>query len=64
MYACTGLPIIVAVTSSAVSAGQMSATNASILVAGGGITVLACPLTATLVLKLSTREPVEEAVVQ
>jgi Kef-type K+ transport system membrane component KefB len=50
MYAATGLPIIVAVTSSAVSAGQMSQANASILVAGGGITVLACPLVGTLLL--------------
>jgi Kef-type K+ transport system membrane component KefB len=50
MYACTGLPIIVAVTASAVSAGQMTSTNASILVAGGGITVLVCPLVATLLL--------------
>jgi hypothetical protein len=50
MYAATGLPIIVAVTSSAVSAGQMSTQNASVLVAGGAITVLACPLVATLLL--------------
>ena len=55
MYACTGLPIIVAVTASAVSAGQMSPTNASILVAGGGITVLVCPLVATLVLRRRPR---------
>jgi Kef-type K+ transport system membrane component KefB len=61
MYACTGLPIIVAVTSNAVSAGQMSPTNASILVAGGGITVLACPMIATLVLNRHPREPVEPA---
>jgi len=53
-YAATGLPIIVAVTSSAVSAGQMTITNASVLVAGGAITVLVCPLTATLLLG---REP-------
>jgi len=59
MYACTGLPIIVAVTASAVSAGQMSPTNASILVAGGGITVLVCPLVATLVLRRHPRERTE-----
>ena len=59
MYACTGLPIIVAVTASAVSAGQMSPTNASILVAGGGITVLVCPLVATLVLRRRPRERTE-----
>lgn len=34
LYAATGLPITVAVTTVAVSAGQMSAENASILVAG------------------------------
>lgn len=50
LYASTGLPIIVAVTSAAVSAGQMSTTNASVLVAGGAVTVLACPLAATLLL--------------
>jgi len=49
-YAATGLPIIVAVTASAVSAGQMTTTNASVLVAGGAITVLLCPLAATLLL--------------
>ena len=59
MYAATGLPIIVAVTASAVSAGQMSPTSASILVAGGGITVLICPMVATLVLNRRPREPIE-----
>jgi Kef-type K+ transport system membrane component KefB len=54
-YAATGLPIIVAVTASAVSAGQMSPTNASVLVAGGGITVLLCPLAASLVLERAPR---------
>jgi hypothetical protein len=44
MFASTGLPIIVAVTSVAVSAGEMSMTNASVLVAGGALTVLICPL--------------------
>ena len=46
LFASTGLPIIVAVTSVAVSAGEMSTTNASVLVAGGAVTVLACPLLA------------------
>jgi Kef-type K+ transport system membrane component KefB len=50
LYAATGLPIIVAVTSSAVSGGQMTTENASVLVAGGAITVLTCPLAATLLL--------------
>lgn len=44
MFASTGLPIIVAVTSVAVSAGEMTITNASVLVAGGALTVLICPL--------------------
>jgi Kef-type K+ transport system membrane component KefB len=44
MFASTGLPIIVAVTSVAVSAGEMTTTNASVLVAGGALTVLICPL--------------------
>lgn len=46
LFASTGLPIIVAVTSVAVSTGQMSTTNASVLVAGGAVTVLVCPLLA------------------
>jgi Kef-type K+ transport system membrane component KefB len=48
LYAATGLPIIVAVTSTAVASGQMTAQNASVLVAGGAITVLLMPLAATL----------------
>ena len=48
LFAATGLPIIVAVTTTAVSAGQMSSANASVLVAGGAVTVLIMPLAATL----------------
>jgi Kef-type K+ transport system membrane component KefB len=48
LFAATGLPIIVAVTSTAVSAGQMTSQNASVLVAGGAVTVLLMPLAATL----------------
>jgi Kef-type K+ transport system membrane component KefB len=48
LFAATGLPIIVAVTATAVSAGQMSSANASVLVAGGAVTVLTMPLIATL----------------
>lgn len=48
LFAATGLPIIVAVTSTAVAAGQMSPANASVLVAGGAVTVLIMPLTVTL----------------
>ncbi|MGH3506044.1 MAG: cation:proton antiporter [Nocardioidaceae bacterium] len=48
LYGATGLPIIVAVTSVAVKSGQMSSTNASVLVAGGAITVLLFPMFAAL----------------
>lgn len=48
LYAATGLPIIVAVTSVAVSAGEMTPSTASLLVAGGAVTVLLLPMTATL----------------
>ena len=57
LFAATGLPIIVAVTSVAVAAGEMSGDNASLLVAGGAATVLLCPLAATLVLAPAPREP-------
>lgn len=61
LYAATGLPIIVAVTSTAVSAGEMSTTNASVLVAGGAITVLVFPLLATLLLGRREDDPTNEA---
>jgi Kef-type K+ transport system membrane component KefB len=48
LYGATGLPIIVAVTSIAVKSGQMTDQHASLLIAGGAITVLALPMTATL----------------
>lgn len=51
LFAATGLPIIVAVTSTAVAAGQMTTHNASILTAGAALTVLICPLAATLVMR-------------
>ena len=44
LFASTGLPIIVAVTTVAVSSGHLSPENASVLVAGGAVTVLVCPL--------------------
>ena len=53
LFAATGLPIIVAVTSVAERAGEMSSTNASVLVAGGAFTVLLCPLLAQ---RLLTRQ--------
>ncbi|WP_344301455.1 cation:proton antiporter [Nocardioides bigeumensis] len=53
-FAATGLPIIVAVTSVSLDAGQMTSDNASLLVSAGALTVLICPLLATVVLR---REP-------
>jgi Kef-type K+ transport system membrane component KefB len=50
LFAATGLPIIVAVTSVSVSAGQMTTENASILVGAGAATVLLCPMLAALML--------------
>ena len=50
LFAATGLAIIVAVSSAAVAAGQMDPRNASLMVAGGAVTVLVCPFTATLLL--------------
>jgi Kef-type K+ transport system membrane component KefB len=55
LFAATGLPIIVAVTTVSVDAGQMSLENASLLVAAGAATVLLCPLLATLVLQRDDR---------
>lgn len=47
-YCTTALPIIVAVTTVAVSAGAMSQETASVLVAAGGVTVFLMPLLASL----------------
>ena len=47
-YCTTALPIIVAVTTVAVSAGAMGQATASVLVAAGGITVFIMPLLASL----------------
>jgi Kef-type K+ transport system membrane component KefB len=57
LYGSTGLPIIVAVTSVAVSNGQMSPANSSLLVASGALTVLLLPMAATL---LDRRGPIDE----
>jgi len=45
LYGATGLPIIVGVTAVAVKSEHMSSANASLLVAGGEITVLLLPMT-------------------
>jgi Kef-type K+ transport system membrane component KefB len=57
LYGSTGLPIIVAVTSVAVSNGQMSSANSSLLVAGGAVTVLLLPMAATLLNRPDTAAP-------
>jgi Kef-type K+ transport system membrane component KefB len=49
LIAGTGLPVIVAVTGVAVESGDMTAANASVLVAAGAITVLLFPLGASLI---------------
>jgi hypothetical protein len=64
LYAATGLPIIVAVTGVAVSSGDMSAGNASVLVTAGAVTVLVLPLAASIIGergKKSTRPAKEPA---
>jgi hypothetical protein len=48
LYGGTGLPIIVAVPAVAVKSEHMSSANASLLVAGGAITVLLLPMTVAL----------------
>ncbi len=48
LFGATGLPIMVAVTEVAVRNGQMTEQSSSLLVAGGAITVLLLPMTATL----------------
>lgn len=48
LYCTTALPLIVAVTSVAVSAGAMSSSLASVLVSAGALTVLVMPLLALL----------------
>lgn len=50
LYCTTALPLIVAVTSVAVSAGAMDQSMASVLVAAGAITVLLMPLLASATL--------------
>ena len=61
LYCTTALPLIVAVTNIAESAGAMSADTASLLVAAGGITVLLMPLLASLTFRtIDWREEAKE----
>ena len=59
LYCTTALPIIVAVTSLAVSNGTMSSDTASIMVAAGAITVFIMPLLAQLAYNIADRHPVD-----
>jgi hypothetical protein len=61
LFAATGLPIIVAVTSVAVADGQMSMSGASLLVAAGATTVLLFPMLATVVLGRPSETSAREA---
>lgn len=59
LYCTTALPIIVAVTSVAVSANAMSQETASVLVAAGAITVFLMPLLGTLTYRVADAKPIE-----
>lgn len=61
IYCTTALPLIVAVTSIAVSAQAMSIEVSSVLIAAGAITVLVMPLLASLVLRTVTAHPIYAA---
>lgn len=57
LYCTTALPLIVAVTTVAVSAQAMEQATASVLVAAGGITVLIMPVLASLTIRTANAEP-------
>ena len=59
LYCTTALPIIVAVTSVAVSAGAMPQETASVLVAAGAITVFLMPLLGSLTYRVADAKPIE-----
>ena len=59
LYCTTALPIIVAVTSVAVSAGAMPQETAGVLVAAGAITVFLMPLLGMLTYRVADAKPVE-----
>lgn len=60
-YCTTALPLIVAVTNVAVSAGAMHSQTASIMVAAGAITVFLMPLLASVCQHVADVQPVETA---
>ncbi len=61
IYCTTALPLIVAVTAIATSAGAMTQDVASVLVAAGGITVLVMPFVASLALRTVSAHPISAA---
>ncbi len=61
LYCTTALPLIVAVTSVAVSAGSMTQDMASVLVAAGAVTVFLMPLLASITYRVADAKPIEAA---
>ena len=61
IYCTTALPLIVAVTSVATSAGAMDAASASVLVAAGAVTVLLFPFLSSLTYRIADAHPVQAA---
>lgn len=59
LYCTTALPIIVAVTSVAVTAEAMTQETASVLVAAGAITVFLMPLLASVTYRVADAQPIE-----
>ena len=59
LYCTTALPIIVAVTSVAVSAGAMPQDMASVLVAAGAVTVFLMPLLGQITYRVADAKPIE-----
>ncbi|MEG1167105.1 cation:proton antiporter [Gordonibacter sp.] len=59
LYCTTALPIIVAVTSVAVTSGAMSQETASVLVAAGAITVFLMPLLGSITYHVADAQPIE-----
>ncbi len=59
LYCTTALPLIVAVTSVAVSSGSMAQDTASVLVAAGAVTVFLMPLLASLTYRVTDAKPIE-----
>lgn len=58
IYCTTALPLIVAVTSVAVSAGAMASSTASVFVSAGALTVLIMPLMAQVIYRATSTRPV------